>query len=213
MDTQCSRKRTRAGSDSDEPAGPPKQAVTIAAEPPVLGDAAGVRVEQETPASVPAATTLPPEERTGETAHARALDAAQQLPASQRRGRRTKPEPRPFRCGWGLRHRGLLGGTAEGQGPGSRGCRDGPRSAGPRTLACSEPPRSQCSPSSQQRLPPWWTSLLPPTDTPAEDLRDIVIGGLLTVLQAVIEYLPEGLPLRDACLKAVNVPLYALPCT
>ncbi|KAL1433826.1 hypothetical protein MTO96_012166 [Rhipicephalus appendiculatus] len=128
MDTECSCKRTHAASDSDESAGPPKQAATIAAVPPALDDTADSRDVQETPASVPAATTLPPEERTEETAHARALDAAQQLPASQHRGRRATPEPRPSRCRWGLRHRGLQGGTAEGQGPGSRGCRDGPRS-------------------------------------------------------------------------------------
>ncbi|KAL1466291.1 hypothetical protein MTO96_042839, partial [Rhipicephalus appendiculatus] len=52
MDTQCCRKHTHAASDSDEPAQPPKQAATIAAEPPALDDAADFRVVQETPASV-----------------------------------------------------------------------------------------------------------------------------------------------------------------
>ncbi|KAL1445655.1 hypothetical protein MTO96_044893 [Rhipicephalus appendiculatus] len=60
MDTECSRKRTHAASDSDESAGPPKQAATVAAVPPALDDTADSRVVQETPASVPAATTLPP---------------------------------------------------------------------------------------------------------------------------------------------------------
>ncbi|KAL1439261.1 hypothetical protein MTO96_010293 [Rhipicephalus appendiculatus] len=179
------RKRTRAGSDSDEPAGPPKQAVTIAAEPPVLGDAAGVRVEQETSASVPAATTLPP--RKG------------------RRRRRTRghwTRPSSF-----LPHN-IAGAPYHTRAQALPVSMETSSPCPCLTAGTKDPGLQRAASKPVQPLQPAETASMvdqpaAPTDTPAEDLRDIVIGGLLTVLQAVIEYLPEVLPLRDACLKAV----------
>ncbi|KAL1480145.1 hypothetical protein MTO96_051278 [Rhipicephalus appendiculatus] len=187
MDTQCSRKRTRAGSDSDEPAGPSKHAVTIAAETPVLDDAADFRVVRETPASVPAAITLPP--RKG------------------RRRRRTRghwTRPSSF-----LPHN--IAATVPHPSPGPSGV-DGDfvnvvsKAAQRRAKALEAAARNFSAVETGGQGGG-------ATGDPREDFRDIVIGGLLTVLQAVIEYLPEALQLRDACLQAVNVPLNALQCT
>ena len=43
-----------------------------------------------------------------------------------------------------------------------------------------------------------------PTTTPAEDPRDALIANLMATLQAVIQYLPEGHPLRAPCLQATG---------
>ncbi|KAL1448182.1 hypothetical protein MTO96_044129 [Rhipicephalus appendiculatus] len=203
MDMQCCRKRTRAASDSDEPAGPPKQAVTVAAEPPVLHDAADFCVMQETPASVPAATTPPPKKG--------------------RRRRRTRghwTRPRSFlprNIADAVPHPSPSPSSADGDFVTVVSKAAQRRAKALEAAAVVTDPAVRAASTPLQPLQPAETAAVvdqpaAPIDTPAEDLRDIVIVCLRSVLQAVIEYLPEGLPLRDACLQAVNVPLNALHC-